>query len=370
MRTEFAAGVLADVTQTGDVFVVEDRLRDFQPHRRVDVVGVEQVWLGSNEGHQRHHHRFADRIDRRVGHLRKQLLEVIVERLVLVGHDSQRRVIAHGTGRLFTLYGHWRHQEFQVFLRIAKGLLTVEQAGFRCCDFSFALHVAELDAYGFNPLLVRLGVGERVLEFFVVDDATCFQIDQEHLARLQAPFVDDLRFWNRQHAGFGCHHNEVVVGHDVTRRTQAVAVERTADVATVGKRHGGWAVPWLHHRGVIFIEGATIVIHRRMVFPCFRNHHHHRLRNRIAGHHQQFERIVEAGGIGLAFINQREQFFQIIAKHSRLHHAFARAHPVEIALDGVDLAIVREQTIRVRQRPLREGIGRKTLVHQRQRRHA
>ena len=65
--------------------------RHFEPHRRVDLVDVEQVRLRADEGHQRHHDRFADRVDRRVGHLREQLLEVVVERLVLVRQHGQRR---------------------------------------------------------------------------------------------------------------------------------------------------------------------------------------------------------------------------------------------------------------------------------------
>ena len=224
VRTEFATGMLADMTQASDVFVIQNRLRNFQPHRWIDVVGIEQIRLGSDEGHQRHDHGFANRIDRWVGHLRKQLLEIIVERLVLVGHDSQGRVVAHGASWLFALHGHRRHQELQVFLGIAKCLLTVEQAGFGRHHLGFTLHVAELDAHGFNPLLVRLGVGESVFQFFIINDAASFQIDQEHLAGLQTPFIYDLRFGNRQHARFGSHHNQIVVGDDVTRRTQTVSI--------------------------------------------------------------------------------------------------------------------------------------------------
>ena len=46
-----------------------------------------------------------------------------------------------------------------------------------------------------------------------------------------------------------------------------------------------------------------------------------------------------------------------------------RAHPVDIALDGVDLAVVRQVTERLRPTPGREGIGRKARVVHGQRRH-
>jgi hypothetical protein len=87
----------------------------------------------------------------------------------------------------------------------------------------------------------------RGFELLVVDHAALLQVDQEHLARLQAPFLDDLVLGNRQHAGFGGHDDQVVVGDAVARRTQAVAVQRGADLAPVGEHDGGRAVPGLHH---------------------------------------------------------------------------------------------------------------------------
>jgi hypothetical protein len=101
VAAEFAVRVALDVAQLRHVGEVEDRLAHFEPHRRVDLVDVEQVGLGADEGHQRHHDRLADRVDRRVRHLREQLLEVVVERLVLVGQHGQRAVVAHGADALF-----------------------------------------------------------------------------------------------------------------------------------------------------------------------------------------------------------------------------------------------------------------------------
>ena len=46
--------------------------------------------------------------------------------------------------------------------------------------------------------------------------------------------------------------------------------------------------------------------------------------------------------------------------------ALAGPHPVAVALDGVDLAVVRDQPVGVGQRPAREGVGREARVHQRQ----
>ena len=207
-----------------------------------------------------------------------------------------------------------------------------------------------------------------MLQLLVVDDAALLEVDQEHLARLQAPLLDDPALGDRQHAGLGGHHHQVVVGDDVARRAQAVAVERGADLPAVGEHHRRRAVPRLHHRRVVLVEGAPARVHRRVLLPRLGDHHHHRVGERVAAHRQQLERVVEGGGVALAFEADRVELLQVVAEHRRLHHALARAHPVEVALDGVDLAVVRDHAVRVRERPLGEGVGREALVHQRQRR--
>ncbi|MBS1153851.1 MAG: hypothetical protein H6Q89_5549, partial [Myxococcaceae bacterium] len=60
----------------GEVGSVEDRPRQGQ---LVALLGrlFEGVAVGAERGAQRHHQRLADRIDRRVGHLREQLVEVV-----------------------------------------------------------------------------------------------------------------------------------------------------------------------------------------------------------------------------------------------------------------------------------------------------
>ena len=79
--TEFVASQFGDSADSCHFFVVQHRLIDFEAQRRIDVVDIEQVRLGADEGHQGHHHLFTDRIDRRIGHLSKKLTEIVVEGL-------------------------------------------------------------------------------------------------------------------------------------------------------------------------------------------------------------------------------------------------------------------------------------------------
>jgi len=365
---ELARGKALDVADLVHVLEVEHGLAHFQTHRRVDVVDVEQVGLRADKAHQRHDELLADRVDGRIGHLREQLLEVAVQRLVAVRQHGQRAVVAHRAGGFLAVAGHRRHQDLQVLLRVAEGLLPVQQIDVgarRRRGLGLGRQVVEADTDALDPLLVRVALGELLLELAVVDDAALLGVDQEHLAGLQAPLLGDAALGDRQHADLGGHDHQVVVGHDVARRPQPVAVERGADPHTVGEGNSRRAVPWLHHGRVVLVESAAVLVHQRVLLPGFGDHHHHRVGQRVARHRQQFQAVVEAGRVRLSFVNERPELAEVFLEHWRGHHALARTHPVEVALDRIDLAVVRDHPVRVRQFPRRERVGRKALMHQR-----
>jgi hypothetical protein len=153
-------------------------------------------------------------------------------------------------------------------------------------DFCRCRQVVELDADALDPGTVGLGIGERVLEFLVIDDAAGLEVDQEHLSGLQPPLLDDFLFRDRQHPGFRSHDDHIVARYQVAGGSQAVAVQRRADLAPIGKRDGGRPIPGLHHRCMVFIESATVRIHQGVLFPSLGNQHHHGVRQRVTAHGQ------------------------------------------------------------------------------------
>ncbi len=88
---------------------------------------IEQVRPRPDDRDQAHHQFFADRIDRRVGDLREVLLEVGEQLLRLVRQRRDRRVVAHRARGFLAGGRHRRHQDVDVFLRIAERLLAIEQ---------------------------------------------------------------------------------------------------------------------------------------------------------------------------------------------------------------------------------------------------
>ena len=275
-RRELVVLHQADLADALQVLVGEDRLIHLQPLQLGGAFQVEQVRPRPDERDEAHHELLADRVDRRVRHLREVLLEVGVQQLGLVRQHRDRRVGAHGADRLLARVRHRRHQELQALLRVAEGLLQIEQRHVRLLarDLLGQRQVAHLDLGALQPLLVGVARGEIGLEVVIGDDAALLQVDQQHLARLQAPLPGDVLLGHRQHAGFRRHDDAIVLGDEIARRPQAVAVERGADLAAVGEGHGGRAVPRLHQAGVILVEGAALAIHQRVAGPRLGDQHH------------------------------------------------------------------------------------------------
>ena len=362
------AAHLRDRADLLQILIGEDRLAHFEALGVRHAFMIEQIRPRPDDGDKAHHQFFADRVDRRVGDLREVLLEIGEQRFRLVRQRRNRRVVAHGADRFLAGGRHRRHQEFQVFLGVAKRLLAIEQRQVRDRRFvGGAGQFLEHDLRAREPFLVGMALRKRRLQFLVGNEPAFVEIDEQHLARLQPPLLDDVLFRNRQHAHFRRHHDAVVAREQIARRPQAVAVERGADLPAVGEGDRGRAVPRLHQRGVVFVEGAPFLIHQRIAGPGFRNHHHHRVRERVAALHQEFERVVEAGGVGLALVGNRPELVDVLAEQRRGNGSLPRRHPVDVAAQRVDLAVVRDVAVRMRQRPGREGVGREALMHQRER---
>ena len=226
-----------------------------------------------------------------------------------------RNIAAHGADRVLSGDRHRQQKELGVFLGVAKRLLAVEQGGRVGRHRRYiGRQVFEYDLRLVQPGLIGLRLGQAGFQLSVVDDAPLFEIDEEHLARLQAPFLDDFFVRDVEHADLRAHDHQIVLGADIAGRAQAIAVQGGADLAAIGKGHRRRSVPGFHHGGMKFVKSAALGIHQRIVVPGFRDHQHHGVGQGIAAGDEQFERVVKGRRIGDAVGDQRPQFFQIIAE--------------------------------------------------------
>ena len=98
-----------------------------------------------------------------------------------------------------------------------------------------------------------------------------------------------------------------------------------------------------------------------------RNHHHHRVREAAAGEREQLEHVVERRRVRAAGAHDREHLREVVAEQLGRELRFARPHPVHVSAQRVDLAVVGDHPVRVRELPARERVGREARVDERQR---
>ena len=127
---------------------------------RHDAGPGEQVELRADRAGQRGHHLLADRVERRVGHLREQLGEVVEQQPRALRQRRERGVRAHRAERLDAAGGHRREQDAQLLLGVAEDLLPPGDRLVAEHDVLTRGQVLELDQPGVQPLAVRVLGGE------------------------------------------------------------------------------------------------------------------------------------------------------------------------------------------------------------------
>ena len=107
------------------VVICQNRVLELQ---RVAVLRrfIQEIALASDEAGERHDQLFANRIDRRIRHLRKELLEIMEQQLRFVGKASQRRIRPHRTDRFLALRSHRGQDELKLFVRISERTLSLQ----------------------------------------------------------------------------------------------------------------------------------------------------------------------------------------------------------------------------------------------------
>ena len=182
-REAGAVAVGVDVDDLGELVVVDDGEAELD---LLDVLGAvgEQVALRTHRRAEARDELLADRVERRVRHLREQLREVVEQQARARAEDGDGRVGAHRTERLGARRRHRRQQDLQLLVRVAERLLTARDRAERMGDVFTIRQVADLDDARVEPLLIRLRRGEFTLDLLVRDDAPGLGVDEEHLARL------------------------------------------------------------------------------------------------------------------------------------------------------------------------------------------
>ena len=189
----------------GELFVGEHRARQLEA-AAVAGTRIQQVAFRAQPHVRRGDDLFADAVDGRVGDLREQLLEVVVQHARLLRQRRQRRVVAHGADAFVAVARHRRHENALVFEGVAERHLALgERHRLRQRQLGRRGQILEVHQVLLEPLGVRPLVDDLRLDLLVFDDAAELGVHEEHAARLQPALAHDLLGREFEHAGFGGH---------------------------------------------------------------------------------------------------------------------------------------------------------------------
>ena len=221
-----------------------------------------------------------------------------------------------------------------------------------------------------DPFGVGFAVGEVAGDLFVVHDEAAGGVDAEDLAGAEASFFDDAAFVVVDAAHFAGADDKTVVEDHVACRAQAVPIQNRAYDAPVGVGDGGGAVPRFHERAVVLVEGAAFRANLLFgqPFPRFGDHHHQGVAHVASAAHEQFQRVVQFGTVAAVHADDGIEIFDVVAPVGVGQIVGARHHPVDIAFQRVDLAVVADQAEGLGTFPGGEGVGAVALVEDRNRR--
>jgi hypothetical protein len=310
---------------------------------------------------QRHHRALAQVVDRGVGDLREPLLEVRRHRTVRARHDGERGVVAHRRDGLLAGRAHRAQDGRELLAGVAVRRLPQRQRRSRLGDRLARGDAAQAVA---QPFAVRPTRREPRLDVVVGLEAPA-RVDADHLAGPEAPPGDGPG--EVHDAGLGRADDEPVARHRIAEGTEAVAVEARADALAVGEDETRRTVPRLGQPRVVLVEVAHGRQQVPRLLPRLRHEHRHDVAYVAARAHQQLDGVVEHRRVGAVGLDDGTDEL-LVDQVAGAERALARGHPVDVALDGVDLAVVAEEAERLRARPRRCGVGRVALVEHRERR--
>ena len=93
-----------DVAQLCELLIVNQRRFELD-HPAAVRAGACEITFRADKSDTRGHQLFADRVNRWIGDLCEQLLEVVIHRLRLIGEDGEWRVVTHRAERLLASFG-------------------------------------------------------------------------------------------------------------------------------------------------------------------------------------------------------------------------------------------------------------------------
>ena len=322
----------------------------------------------ANIEHARSNQALTQSVDRRIGYLGEQLVEVIEEGTVLLREAREGSIDAHGSQGHTALFSHGANHFIHVIPVVAQlshayghGDLGIA----RCFGLGGSIKIGNFDLLFLYPIAIGLFLCIAGTQLVIPDNAIGRSIDFHHFTRTKTACGKDVGGLDFDGSNLRGKQEAIVTRDVVAGRTQAVAIERSTERGAIGVGDSGRTIPRLHEHGLVFVIGTTTSGKRFVVVPRLGQQHGNGASHIATIHHQELEHIIEDGGVGALFVDDRQNRFQILAQNRRVQVWFAGTNPVHIAFQRVDFAVMNDVTIRMSALPRGGGVRGVARMNQR-----
>ena len=290
------------------------------------------------------------------------MLKVVKEQAGPVGEHGEGGVVAHRADGFLSLSRHRQEDGGDVLAGVTKALLQGGESAGHGVGRGLAEEPVHDDAVFLHPAAIGAAAGDVSFDFGVAHHAMRGEVEPNHLAGTEAAAPHNVLRRQVEHAGLGGQHEGAVLAQGITGGTQPIAVEHGAGAQAIGEDDGGGTVPRFHEGRFVFQETADVVAHVVRGTPSLRQEHQHGVRQVAPRADEQFQHVVQTGGVRLSGRDKRQDLGQIVAKEGAGEAGFTGTERGKIAPQGVDLAVVGQEPEGLGEVPRREGVGAVTLV--------
>jgi hypothetical protein len=151
------------------------------------------------------------------------------------------------------------------------------------------------------------------------------------------------------------------------RPTHHTHTQEGTNLPAVGPHEERGAVPGLLQATVVVVEGRDfgLVVERGLVLIGLGHKHHQSLHRSLPRADGERHRLIQVGRVRHLSVGEPVELLEVGILDERLglvDDALARSHPVDIAEEGVDLAIVTQAAEGLGQGPARHCVGAEATV--------
>ena len=163
----------------------------------------------------------------------------MMQAAILLGQHGDRRVVAHAARGFDCILHHRVQNGLELLERHADCKLAPAQ--------SLAGEVGRLRRVGFydmvdlayvrRPFPVGMARGQHVAYRLILQEAPIIEIHADHLARPDVSLLDDIAFFQHDHAGFRTDNEHAAARHRIAQGPEPVSIKPRDHPAPIRRAH-------------------------------------------------------------------------------------------------------------------------------------